>query len=162
MSASHRARRMPVIPPEINFVPLLDIISVLIQILLAHVQFGQLAQVNSTVGQAVEATGEGLQAALHVDPDGVVVFWSEGTERQREQIPCLTAGCPAPEDYDVKRIREVVYRLKQTSPKDDTIVVFPGQQVPFAAVVRAMDAVRDTGAPSFEPLFPRAILGPSP
>lgn len=152
-----RARRLPVETPEINFVPMLDMVALLIQMLLINAQFGAFAQVPSMVGSPVAETTAGLHLLVEVNGEGYVVSWSEGEARRTERVPCAAIGCVNPEAYDRDALREVARGLKDLHPAETQGLLVPGRDVPFEAVIGAMDALR-SGASTGSPLFPDIVL----
>lgn len=160
-----RTRRLPVETPEINFVPMLDMVALLIQMLLINAQFGSYAQVPSMVGTPVDQVSAGLHLLVQVTGDGYVVSWSEGEVRRTESVPCAAIGCVTPESYDREGLRRLARDLKALHPEETQGLLVPSEAVSFEAVIGAMDALRSGVAPSDgsevpkqEPLFPDIVL----
>jgi biopolymer transport protein ExbD len=154
-----RSRRLRLDAPELNLVPLLDMVSLLIQMLLVDAQFGVYAEVASAVSSGTaEATGEQLGLAVHVRPDGFGVQWIEGGEGRERAVPCASAPCGELAAWDGDGLRAVLSALKDAHPEERSIVVLPEAGVPFEVVVRAMDLVRADDAG--KELFPELVVGP--
>lgn len=153
-----RARRLPVETPEINFVPMLDMVALLIQMLLINAQFGSFAQVPSMVGTPVSETTAGLHLLVQVTPEGYVVSWSEGEARRTETVPCAAIGCVTADSYDREALRDVARGLKDLHPEETQGLLVPGQDTSFEAVIGAMDALRSSAGPDAPPLFPDIVL----
>jgi hypothetical protein len=144
---------------EINFVPLLDMISVLIQVLLLNAQFGVFAQMASQLGTPVQDGPTGLQLVVHIQAGGYKVGWSEGEERRNESLPCIDGTCMSPEAYDRVGLRNLAMQLKGQVPAETQGLLVPEPGVPFEAVIGAMDALRAGPPPEDVPLFPDLVLG---
>lgn len=154
-----RSRKMRLDPPELNLVPLLDMVSLLIQMLLVNAQFGVYAELGSKVSAgAAEARGEELGLAVRVAASGYQVQWIEGGAGQEKSLPCASAPCADPAAWDGDGLRAVLIGLRERHPEETSVVLLPEAGVPFDAVVRAMDLVRDDGAG--HPLFPELVVGP--
>lgn len=163
-----RARRLPVETPEINFVPMLDMVALLIQMLLLNAQFGSYAQVPSMVGTPVDSVTAGLHLLVEVTTDGYAVSWSEGDVRRKESVPCAAVGCVTPESYDREGLRKVARSLKDLHPEETQGLLVPSESVSFEAVIGAMDALRTDRDPTTPPepghppdappLFPDIVL----
>jgi hypothetical protein len=144
---------------EINFVPLLDMVSVLIQVLLLNAQFGVFAQMASQLGTPVQDGPTGLQLSVHIEPAGYTVGWSEGEERKSQSLPCIDGSCLTPEAYDRAGLRSLAMQLKGQVPAETQGLLVPAPGVPFEAVIGAMDALRAGPPPEDVPLFPDLVLG---
>jgi biopolymer transport protein ExbD len=154
-----RPRRLRLDAPELNLVPLLDMVSLLIQMLLVDAQFGVYAEVASAVSAGTaEATGEQLGLAVRVAPDGFRVQWIEGGEGRERPLLCDPAPCADLAAWDGDGLRSMLLALKDAHPEERAVVLLPEPGVPFEAVVRAMDVARDDGAG--QPLFPDLVVGP--
>lgn len=154
-----RSRRMRLDPPDLNLVPLLDMVSLLIQMLLVNAQFGVYAELDSKVSAgAAEATGEQLGLAVHVGPQGYRVQWIERGEGREVALPCAVDPCGEPGAWDAGGVRAALVPLKATHPDERAVVLLPEPGVPFEVVVRTMDAVKADDAG--QELFPELVVGP--
>ncbi len=152
-----RRHRLRVESPELNLIPLLDMVSMLIQMLLVNAQFGVYAELRSTVaGGTSEALGEELGLTVRVQPDGYAVQWLDGGNTVERRVECAPP-CP-PEGYDQVALREILEGLRDRRPDESQVVLLPEPGVAFEAVVRAMDAVTMDAAG--KPLFPDLVVGP--
>lgn len=152
-----RRHRLRVDETSMNLVPLLDMISMLIQMLLVNAQFGVYAELRSNVAAGTtEALGEELGLTVRVQPDGYAVQWLSGGNTIERSVPCA-APCPA-EGYDVVALRQILAELHDQRPDESAIVLLPAAGVSFEAVVRTMDAVREDDRG--KPLFPELVVGP--
>jgi biopolymer transport protein ExbD len=159
-----RRARMPVDPPEINLVPLLDMVSLLIQLMLVNAQFGAYAELPSTAAAQGSASTDRESLTLVVRPtlDGFSVQWREGDATapvQARDLACATTPCAAPEDYDGHALRELTGSLRSAHPGERQVLVQPEAGVPFEVVVRTMDLLRldEDG----RPLFPDVLFSGS-
>jgi biopolymer transport protein ExbD len=159
-----RRARMPVDPPEINLVPLLDMVSLLIQLMLVTAQFGAYAELPSTAAAQGAGSPDAEALTLVVRPtlDGFSVQWREGDAAapvQARDLPCATTPCDAPEDYDGHALRELAASLRSGHPGERQVLVQPARGVPFEVVVRTMDLLRldEDG----RPLFPDVLFSGS-
>jgi hypothetical protein len=153
-----RPRRLSLDPPELNLIPLLDMISLLIQLLLVNAQFGSYAEIASKVASRVEVDedAEKLHLEVRLTPDGYLVRWSEAGDGYERALPC-TAACATPEDWDTRGLLSLASSLKGRHPEEEQVILRSSPGIPFEALVVTMDAVRRDPAAT-EPLFPDVVL----
>jgi hypothetical protein len=150
------ARRLASDPPEINLIPLLDMVSLLIQLLLVNAQFGVFAQISTAIGAPSDQPQEGLQLQVGVSPQGFAVSWTEAGGRKEKTLPCASGACSAPESYDAAGLQGLAAEIKRAHPGDASVQLVLGQDVSFEVIARAMDALRGT---TDTPMFPDVVLG---
>ncbi len=150
-----RRARLSVDTPEVNLVPLLDMVSLLIQMLLVSAQFGAFAELESQVaGPGTPEDAERLGLEVRVVATGYLVSWTVDGERTERSLACLDEGCthwPGP------GLTALAQDLKGRHPSERQVVIDPDPGVPFEGVVAAMDAVRSAGK---APLFPDLVVAP--
>jgi biopolymer transport protein TolR len=140
-----RARqRLSVDVPELNLVPLLDMVSLLIQLMLINARFGLFAEIGSFAARpsGEVPTGASLGLVVRVNLDGYEVSWADGEERVHQQLACATTPC-LPDDYATDALRGMVVPLKQRFPDETRVVVVPMASVPFEVLVATMDTLRE-------------------
>ncbi|MBA2320901.1 MAG: biopolymer transporter ExbD [Deltaproteobacteria bacterium] len=150
-----RRARLTVDTPEVNLVPLLDMVSLLIQMLLVSAQFGAFAEVESQVaGPGAPMDTENLGFDIRVATDGYVASWTEGGERKERALGCGANPCT---EWNGAGLAALAQELKRSHPAERQVVVTPDPGVPFEGIVTAMDAVRSAGE---TPLFPDLVVSP--
>ena len=152
-----RAKRLSVDTPEINLVPMLDMISLLVQMLLLNAHFGALAELRAqAAAAAVQDAGPKLLLEVQISPRGYEVAWSEGPERVQRHVDCK-APCEKATDWDAAALTSLLSGVKRAHPDEQTVVVRPGGPVGFELIALTMDAV-STDA-NEKPMFPDVALG---
>lgn len=154
-------QRLSVDVPELNLVPLLDMVSLLIQLMLINARFGLFAEIGSFAarpGDAPAADGPTLGLVVRVNPEGYEVSWADGDERVHKQLPCASTPC-APDGYGREALRALVVPLKQRFPDETRVVVVPAANVPFEALVATMDTLRQPLGKA--PMFPEVMFPPA-
>lgn len=149
-------RRLVMDPPELNLVPLLDMVSLLIQLLLVNAQFGVFAEIATALGTASETPPDGLQLVVHVWTGGLVVehrATDGSTAFERYEIPC-DDRCDA-ESYDLEPLVAIVQVLARQVPHEQQVQVQLDNEVPFEVVARVLDVVRGPTGDA----FPDVVLG---
>ena len=151
-----RGSRIPTAPPELNLVPLLDMVSLLVQVLLLHVHFGSLADIPATpVGAPVGENSAALALAIDIGDRGYVVRWNDGGEGRNEILPCKSP-CTDTEHYPTKDLASLLASIKDQHPDDSQAVVRPISDVRFDVIARTMDLMRASGS---RQLFPDIAIG---
>lgn len=152
-----RRGRLPIDPPEVNLVPLLDMVSLLIQMLLVNAQFGVFTELETHLaGEAEPTSTEKLGLEVSVEKAGYRLSWTQDGGRKERLVGC-PKDCADAGDWDALGLRAAARELKTHHLSEQQVVLTPGEGVPFEAVIRAMDAVRtdDSG----QPLFPDLVVG---
>ncbi|MEQ1500766.1 MAG: biopolymer transporter ExbD [Myxococcota bacterium] len=151
-------RRMTADPPEINLVPLLDMVSLLIQLLLINAQFGVYAELSSALGQPVADDLPGLSLRVAIGPDGYQVSWQDGGSPQSRTFACELTPCQSPEAYDAVGLHALAAELKGANPDAASVELAPAETVPFEVMAATMDALRGSSDEAGA-LFPDIVLG---
>jgi biopolymer transport protein ExbD len=151
-----RGSRLSTAPPELNLVPLLDMVSLLVQVILLHVQFGALADLPATpVGAPIGEDSATLALAIDIGKDGFVVRWNDEGEGRSETLAC-TPPCAETDQYPTKDLEALLARIKDRHPDDAQAVVRPLTDVRFDVIARTMDLTRASGGRT---MFPNIALG---
>jgi hypothetical protein len=151
-----RGARMSTAPPELNLVPLLDMVSLLVQVLLLHVHFGALADVPATpVGAPAGEDSASLALAIDIGDGGYVVRWNDQGQGRSELLACASP-CADTADYPTDELGALLGSIKDRHPADTRAVVRPITDVRFDVVAQTMDRMRAAGA---RELFPRISIG---
>lgn len=146
---SRSRRRLSRLPPGINLIPLLDMVSLLIQLILINTQFDTYAQVGSQVASpsagVVEALDkEALAFEVTLGADGIEARWHESTGTVERKLPCR-GPCADPAAWDATGLARLAADMKTRFPAEQRVVLRPSPGVPFAVLVTAMDALRGPG-----------------
>ncbi len=162
---SRSRRRLSRLPPGINLIPLLDMVSLLIQLMLVNAQFDTYAQVGSKVAApaagVVEAPDkESLSFEVALTEDGFSASWHEATGAVERKLPCR-GGCADPAAWDADGLERLSAELKTRFPAEQRVVVRPAPGVPFDVIVKTMDALRGPVGGKDAP-FPDVVLADGP
>ena len=152
-----RRARMSADPPELNLVPLLDMVSLLIQLMLINAQFGEYAELPSTAATPSAGHPEAGALALSIDVtrDGYEIAWTEPDGRHGEQLPCAATPCADLAAYDGPALTRLATDLKARFPAEKQVVIAPRPGVDFEVLIKTMDRLR---GPVGQPLFPDAAF----
>lgn len=159
---------------DLNLLPVMNLMAVLIPFLLMAAQFMSLAVIDTALPSVQPGTPDAdtpkLNLWVRIDREG---FQVSGTDPMLHRggashvdIPCRTAGCPTPEDYDVGELRQLLGYLKDEWPDEQLVVVAPTPSVPYEVMVLVMDAARSDPGVSVQGaarvLFPEVVIASAP
>ncbi|NOY26625.1 MAG: biopolymer transporter ExbD [Oligoflexia bacterium] len=168
---------------DLNLVPVMNLVTILIPFLLMAAEFVSLAVIDSTLpaigppqpvdeepdkpplNLSLAITEQGitvLGADLVLHPDGAPPV-VEG-EIRPPTVPCTSGGvCTGLKDYDWTELTRILALIKDEYPDDENVILVPDQRTKYELVVKAMDASRedsDNRGPDGEPrlLFPFVVI----
>jgi biopolymer transport protein ExbD len=152
---------------ELNLVPIMNLVTILIPVLLLSVQFMNLALIDSTlpaIGPPDQTPPEededpplvlsvlitakgftiaGADAVLKPEGEAAASAPAEGEEAE-PTVPCIDDGqCGTPEDYDYAELTRLLALIKTEYPDDENVILVPESEVVYEVIVRTMDASRD-------------------
>jgi hypothetical protein len=153
---------------ELNLVPIMNLVTILIPFLLMAAQFVSYSVIDSTlpaIGPPVpieeDPEDKPLSLSLMITNEGFTVSGNhpelkdEGGGDEGEEkgatIKCLTAGCSfdsnngeGPESaYDVTELRALLGRIKDDKAEEKNVILIPESDLPYEVLVMAMDATRE-------------------
>ncbi len=152
--------------PELNLIPVMNLMVVLIPLLLVGAAFFHIAVIPTTTAKEGGRSGEPamkITLKLQVTPDQLVL--SGHTGDKTVDVTTLAGVYPAVGGkYDLKSLQAKLKQLKAKHPTSDTCVITPYDELPYQALVHVVDTVRhemipqDEGDPKRIPLFPTTVF----
>lgn len=155
---------------ELNLIPIMNLVTILIPFLIMAAEFVQLSVIDSTLPaigppQPVEEepdkpplnlslaiTGKGitvLGADAVLNPEGAgegaaaAAPAVEGEERP-PTVPCKSGGtCTGVDDYDWDELTRILGLIKDQYPDDENVILVPDQRVRYEIIVKTMDSSRE-------------------
>jgi biopolymer transport protein ExbD len=153
---------------ELDLVPIMNMVTILIPFLLMAAQFVSLAVIDSTLpaigaptppeeepekpplNLSIIITDEGYTVAgadAVLNPEGSgeaeeVVEGDEGEEKG-PTVPCKEAGCPTPESYDTAELVRLLNLIKDEYPLDENVILVPEPRIAYEVLVITMDNTRE-------------------
>lgn len=163
---------------ELNLVPIMNLVTILIPFLLLSAQFVTLAVIDSTlpaIGKPTESTEpeeEKLNLSVAVTPTGFSILGASGVlgnpEGEGATVPCLQDGCPGRDAYDYPRLTQMLGQIKDQFPNEENIILIPASNIPYEVLIATMDATREDRGTKvrvegregevFRPLFPYVVI----
>ncbi|MEZ4319044.1 MAG: biopolymer transporter ExbD [Myxococcota bacterium] len=146
-----------------NLVPIMNLATLLIPVLLMGTQFVALKLMDAGPTPRLENPGddrvEAIVVTVEVSSAGFRISGAEdvlaGPDGQ-PVLPCAAELCTNAGAYDYTGLRRLLGHVKDAYPWADEVVVVADDSIPYDVLVRAMDAAReDTGE---RELFPRVRL----
>ena len=148
--------------PDLDLVPILNLVSLIIPFLLLGAQFVTVAVIPSVLaGEGADSDGpSGLGLTITIAPEGYVVRGEAEAIRRESlgdtlRIPCTIAGCLNVGAYDTPALSSLLVRIKAEYPKESTVILVPYPQIPFDVLTGTMDATRESKG---DALFPDAVI----
>lgn len=148
---------------NLDLVPIMNLVSILIPFLLLGASFVELAVVDTTL-PAICASNCGdeideprLNLSVAVTKTGLYVHGTEGVLEEEEQgffIPCTTGNCVADDSYDYTELTRVLALVKDEHPYTEDLILVPDGRVPYNSLIGVMDASRDDPRNGGQRLFP--------
>ena len=140
---------------ELDLVPIMNLVTILIPFLLMASSFVSLAAIDSTlpaIGQPPEATQDDdeppLNLSVAITDQGYTVMGGDDAlkgegEEKGAIIPCKKANCPSPDAYDTKELTQLLVEIKDRWGEEENVILVPESQVPYEVLVITMDATRN-------------------
>lgn len=170
------ARRAPIGDPTLNLIPILNMVSLLIPVLLMAAQFVALGVIDSTLpsigtpkdaSQSPEEAAKPLLLSVKITGAGFSVHGADAAlgvaPGAGRSVPCPSQPCGSATAYDYAELRRVLNLVKDQHPTERTVIVAPEARVPYEVLVRVMDTSReDPSRPNAEgqprELFPTVVI----
>jgi biopolymer transport protein ExbD len=151
---------------ELNLIPIMNLVTILIPFLLMAASFISLAVIDTTLPaigdptpQEEEPDKPPLNLSVVITDSGFTVLGAiehilhpegvpekpEPVEGQKPEptIPCVIDGCVSPDDYDYKELVRLLNLIKDDYLEDENVILVPEASVPYEVMIRTMDATRE-------------------
>lgn len=181
--AGTKGRRALQQQEELNLIPIMNLVSILIPFLLMAASFVHLAVIDSTlpaIGPPQETPPDEddeppLQLSLVVTGKGFTVAGADAVlspesaegaapvapvegEEDQPTIPCKDPNCANPESYDYEELTRLLGLIKDEYPDDENVIMVPESRIPYEVIVKTMDASREDSTASGEDGKPRTLF----
>ena len=139
---------------DLDLIPIMNMVTILIPFLLFAAQFINLAVIDSTlpaIGAPTEATEEDDEPPLNLK----VLVTSEGftiatdvavlpsSDSDGPTVPCAQAGCPSIESYQFEELTKLLGDIKDEYPNEENVILVPEPHIPYKILIHTMDATRE-------------------
>lgn len=169
------SQRRAIADQAMDLIPIMNLVAMLIPLMLVSAQFVEYSTVVTRLQPVSKAPVEPPTEPSEVDVVSVTVDergfvlrvqpQGGGAPTRTEEVPCVTAGCLRPEDFDYAQLTRRLAGLRPDLGEKALMVLVPAAWVPYSVVVATMDAAREdsarvaaTGVPA--PLFPDVVIAP--
>ena len=163
MSRRHHYRRRSKEAPELDITTFMNLMVVLVPFLLISAVFSRVTVMNLSV-----PTSAGASASVKPNFTIEVIVRKTGLELANGQS--VEAAMPKKDGhYDLKKLTEMLIRLKKAYPQKDDATVLMEPDIEYDSLITVMDTVRQTEIP--QPgsdeiqkleLFPQISIGDAP
>lgn len=156
---------------DLNLLPVMNMVTILIPLLLLSAQFVNLAVIDSTLPAIsddpapVEPLREPLDLTVAITGEGFSLLSRQGAldaegrpaPQEGTALGCRGGACAGPESYDLAALGRALSLVKDAHPDEDVVILAPDSRVPFEVLVAVMDTARsEPGTDRL--LFPRVVM----
>jgi len=141
---------------ELNLVPIMNLVTMLIPFLLFSAQFIEYAIIDSTLPAISNDPGPGpvtpptetLTLMVIISEKGFTITGAEAVLDPEDTvtgpiIACKGGQCTSPDRFDFKQLTKRLARVKDRYPKHEDLVLIPAPWIPYEVIVLTMDATRE-------------------
>ncbi|MEL6348007.1 MAG: biopolymer transporter ExbD [Myxococcota bacterium] len=143
MSAENR----PKAETSLNLLPVMNLVTILIPLLLMTSQLVQLAVLDSTQpaisDTVVPSPDPGFLLSLKVQPDGLVLGGSAEDLIDEPVLSCAQGRCQGVDSYPLEQLQAQLANIKSNHPDEQAIVLEPSGNIPYEVLIAVMDASRE-------------------
>jgi biopolymer transport protein ExbD len=155
---TRRYKQREVAATNVDLVPMMCLLCILIPMLLVTAVFEHLAALRTHLPQASTIAGTGEAKTEH-KPTGIVelrvAIHDNGLRleatlshtpnaREKDTYEDIQYDIPLKgEEYDLDRLRQILLSLKQQYPRHEEIVLMIDDTIPYDTIVQAMDTCRE-------------------
>jgi len=154
--------RTPKTTASLNLLPVMNLVTILIPLLLMGAQMMNLVVVDTTLPAICsvgcsdsDPTDEPFNLSVLVSADGLTL---QGVDRGLEEprIPCTDGHCRSLESYDFAALTRRLTLIKEAHPRKEHLILVPDERVSYEVIIGVMDAARETS--DDRSLFPSVTL----
>ncbi len=166
---------------ELNLVPIMNLVTILIPFLLMASSFVTLAAIDSTlpaIGPPSEPSDdepeETLNLSIAITDQGYTIMGSDAVLKGDQPdgqkgptLPCKRSGCDTPDSYDTKGLTEMLSEIKDRWDDEENVILVPESQIAYETLILTMDAAREdpsktengeNGESRKKQLFPNVVI----
>ncbi len=132
---------------DLDLVPIMNLVTILIPFLLLSAQFVQVSAIDVSPPAAVSVdppVDEPLALRVQIDEMGFSVHTSGAALEEPVAIGCVGGFCRSPGAWDTRGLQEQLRELKRDFPNEVAMILQPSADIPYEVVVAALDASRAT------------------
>jgi len=149
------ARKRLATAEDLNLIPIMNLVTILIPFLLMAAQFVSLAVIDSSVPAigppqppSEEQDEPPLNLSVLITDEGYTIAGAEAVlpaegGDEGPTVPCVETGCPTPDSYDTKELTRLLGLIKDEFPDDQNVILVPESRIQYEVLVRTMDATRE-------------------
>lgn len=179
-----RSKRHQMEDQELNLVPVMNLVTILIPFLLMAAEFVSLAVIDSTLPaigppqpQEEEPEKPPLNLSLAITEAGVTVLGADAIlfpdgappvaegELRPPTVGCKSGSskCTGLEDYNWEELTRILGQIKDEYPDDENVILVPDSRTKYEVIVKTMDFSREdreNKGPDGQPrlLFPFVVI----
>ncbi len=135
----------------LNLLPVMNLVTILIPMLLSAVHFSELAIIDTTLPGIVTDSvptpdPDAVSLSVTIDRRGLEVFGSNTgvavLDGGRLSLPCLNADCHGSGAYDLGSLERILAEVKSLAPGHRSLVLIPGDGITYERIIEVMDVAK--------------------
>ena len=161
---------------DLDLVPIMNLVTILIPFLLMASSFVTLAAIDSTLPALGDPTPteeepdpDKLNLSIAITDEGWTVMGADAVlgkpaegEERGPTVPCTKPGCPTPDTYDMKELTRILGTIKDRWSDEENVILVPEGDIPYEVLVMTMDSTREDPTTTEDGkarlLFPNVVI----
>jgi len=168
-----KSRSKPLATQDLDLIPIMNLVTILIPFLLISAQFIHLAVIDTNLPasrpplEEILSEQEPFRLQVHMEPNRIV-FTAMGGDLSAD-FAGLESDASGPrvegkdlvvdsssQGYEWEEFRGAVESIKDKHPEAEDLILIPNDEVRYEEIIQAMDLARGSET---QPLFPAVIMG---
>ena len=132
---------------DLDLVPIMNLVTILIPFLLLSAQFVQISTIDNTLPAMSDVRPEPTEEeplALRVEIHELGFAVHASPFAEPVELTCVGGFCKSATAWDTAELVDVLEDLKRDWPDTEDMILVPGADVPYEAVIATLDAARRT------------------
>ncbi|MFT7621869.1 MAG: biopolymer transport protein ExbD [Myxococcota bacterium] len=145
--------------PELNLIPVMNLMVVLIPMLLLGAAFFHISVIPTSIASDGSGGDPSLKVTMKLDITPAGLFLSGHSGDPTINALTLQAQFPITDgNIDLKGLQDRLESIKAAHPASDTLVLTPFEDMPYQVLIQIVDVVREKLVPMGDGLEPKRVI----